>query len=426
MPKLQVVIEGLFDKRRLLDYLRHFVMWETGDGFVKKIAGYHQFHAVNKAVRETVRASKPSGDKRIGVDKPSGLVVDYLGLAEQLRRAVSTYGGSAGDRPGVPVEVALEVLKEKVEVVRGLFHGFDYSGYFTGTAKVRIAALSGGANHECGVDDGRKRYLDAMAALNKAVGIAIHLDGARHLRDEVGYFQAVEASLRKYTTGGSGKSDEELDLAIKQIVSEAVSSDGVIDIFGTAGIKKPDISILSDAFLETVRANPHKNLQLEVLKKLLADEIQSMTRRNVVQARKFSEMLAKTITGYHNRTLEAAQVILEWIEMAKEMREAPHRGQALGLTADEMAFYDALVSHGGVKDVMDDKVLAAIAHDLAEAIRSSVTIDWTQKEAVRADMRRKVKRLLAKHGYPPDKQPAAVVTVIEQAEVVAKDWAEAA
>jgi len=318
------------------------------------------------------------------------------------------------------------VLRTKVEVVQAMFHGFDYTGYFGTVAAKRLAALSGGANHVCIPHDGRKRFLDAMAALNKAVGIAIHLEGARDLRDEVGYFQAVEKNLRKYTTGDGGQSDEQLNAALKQLVSSAVASEGVVDIFGAAGLKKPDISILSDEFLESVKVSPHRNLQIELLKKLLADEIRSMTRKNVVQSKKFSEMLEQTLLAYQNRTLEAAQVILELIDMAKTLRDTPQRGSALGLTEDEMAFYDALVAHGGVKEVMGDTVLAAIAHDLVNAIRESVTIDWTQKEAVRADMRRKVKRLLRQHGYPPDKQADAVVTVIEQAEAVCRVWGEAA
>ena len=189
---------------------------------------------------------------------------------------------------------------------------------------------------------------------------------------------------------------------------------------------KPDISILSDQFLESVKKNPHRNLQLEVLKKLLNDEIRSLSRRNVVQSRRFSEMLEKTLITYQNRSLEAAEVILQLIELAKEMREAPKRGDSLGLTEDEMAFYDALAAHGNVRDIMGDDILSLIAHDLVEAIRSSVAIDWTEKEAVRANMRRKVKRLLRKHGYPPDKAEAAMATVIEQAEVVCKEWAEVA
>jgi len=360
---------------------------------------------------------------RVFKDKPSGLVVDYLGLADHLRAAVGTYGGHQGEKPGIPIELALAVLLRCLEVARDMFHGFDYTLYFGTQAAARLAALSGGANHICGLHDGKKRFMDAMAALNKAAGIALHLEGARHLRDEVGYFQAVESNLRKYTTGGSGKSSTELNAAIRQIVSGAVASDGVMDIFAVAGLKKPDISILSDKFLETVKASPHINLQLELLKKLLNDEIRSVSRTNVIQARKFSEMLAKTLLAYQNRSIETAQVILALIGMARELRDAPKRGEALGLTEDELAFYDALADHGDVKEVMGDTVLAAIAHDLVAAIQSSVTIDWTQKEAVRADMRRKVRKLLRKHGYPPGKQAAAVVTVLEQAEALCRDWA---
>ncbi len=364
-------------------------------------------------------------------DKPSGLVVDYLGLADQLRKAISHYGGGEGERPGVPIELALPVLQEKVEVVRSMFHGFDYSDFFGSKASTRLTALSGGVDHICGLepgdpDAGKKRYLEAMSSLNKAAGICQHHEAARPWRDEISFFQAVQRNIQKYTVGGSGKSNTELNAAIKQIVSGAVSTEGVMDVFGAAGLRRPDISILSNEFLETVKKSEHKNLQLELLKKLINDEIRTQGDRNVVQARKFSEMLERTLLRYQNRTIEAAQVIMELIELAKVMRDAPKRGDALGLTEDELAFYDALVDHGDVKNLMGDAVLAAIAHDLVEAIRRSVTIDWTQKEAVRADMRRKVKRLLRKHGYPPDKRAEAIVTVIEQAERVAKDWARAA
>jgi len=370
---------------------------------------------------------------RVFGDKKAGLVVDYLGLAEQLREAVEAYGGKKGDKPGIPVEVALAVLQEKHEIVKAMFHGYDYSGYFSANAPARLTTLVAGANHICKTPDGRQRFMDGMAALNGAVGIAIHLEAAQPLRDDVGYFQALTSYLKKHTGGGGGggddddeNDDEALNAAVRQIVSEAVSSDGVVDIFGAAGLKKPNISILSDEFLDGVKTSPYKNLQLEVLRRLLNDEVRAVSRKNRIQGKKFSEMLATTIKAYLNRTLEAAEVILELIEMAKQMREAPKRGEALGLTDDEMAFYDALVAHGGVKELMADKVLADIAHDLVKAIRESVTIDWTQKESVRAAMRSKVKRLLRKHGYPPDKREEAVVTVIEQAEVLCREWGEAA
>ncbi|MCB9735361.1 MAG: type I restriction endonuclease subunit R [Deltaproteobacteria bacterium] len=364
---------------------------------------------------------------RVFKDKPAGLVVDYLGIAEQLKKAVGAYGGEARERPGVPIEAALRVLVEKLDVVRAMFHGLDYAAWFGDSHAARLDLLAAGVDHVSATPELKKRFLEAMVVLNKAAAIAIHLEEARGHRDELGFFQAVQANTKKYTTtgpgGGDGKTGEELDLAIRQIVSAAVAADGVIDIFGAAGLKKPDLSILSDEFLATLEASPYRNLQLELLQKLLNDEIRGLAERNVVQSRKFSEMLTKTLLAYQNRALESAQIIAELIELAKAMQAAPKRGEALGLTEDELAFYDALADHGGVREVMGDKVLAAIAHDLVAAIRASVSLDWTQKEAVRADMRRKVKRLLKKHGYPPDKQAEAVKTVIEQAETVCRDWA---
>ena len=360
---------------------------------------------------------------RVFKDKPSGLVVDYLGIADQLRKAVGTYGGRTGEKPGVPVELALQALEERFSIVRDMFHGFDYQGFFSTKAADRLSALSGGADHILGLDDGKKRFLDAMHSLNKAAGIAQHLEGAIPLRDEIGYFQSVQAQLQKYTTSSKGYNLDTLNAHVRQIVSDAITSDGVVDIYRSAGLKRPDLSILSDEFLETVKVSEHKNLQLELLKKLLGDELKRMTRTNVVQARAFSEMLEKTLLAYQNRSIESAQVIIELINMAKEMRDAPKRGTALGLTDDELAFYDALVAHGNVKEVMGDKILAAIAHDLVDIIKKTVSIDWTQKETVRAKLRTSIKRLLRKHGYPPDKRQAAVDTVLEQAEEVCRDWA---
>ena len=361
---------------------------------------------------------------RVWGAKPAGLVVDYLGVAEELRKAVGTYGGRKGERPGVPVEEALRVLQEKVDVVRTLFHEFDYSGYTSEKPDEQLDTLAGGADHILGLENGKQRFLDAMSGLNKAAGIAIHLEEARGLRDDIAFFQAVQKNVRKYATSpaGSGRTSEELGAAIRQIVSSAVHSEGVIDIFGAAGLDRPDLSILSDEFLATVRESPHRNLQIEALRKLLRDEIRAQERRNVVQARRFSEMLEKTLLGYQNRSLEAAEVVLELVEMAKVIREAPKRSEALGLTEDELAFYDALADHDGVREVMNDEVLGVIARDLAEAIRTSVTIDWTQKEAVRAKMRARVKRLLRRHGYPPDRHEAATTTIIRQAETTSKTW----
>ncbi len=366
-------------------------------------------------------------------DKPAGLVVDYLGLAEELRKAIKTYSDRRDRNPAEPLEEqALMVLQEKLEVVRAMFHGFDYRGFFSLEPTARLTALAGGVDHICGLDPGdpdagKKRFLDAMFLLNKAAAIALHMEDARQYRDEIGYFQAIQSNIQKYTVrGDSGKTDAELNAAIRQIVSGAITSGGVIDVLGDAGIQKPDISVLSDEFLETLKKSQHKNLQLELLKKLLSDEIQRQSGRNVVASRKFSEMLENTLLRYKNRTIDATQVILELIEQSKELRDASKRGEALGLTEDELAFYDALADHENVREVMQDHVLATIAQDLVRTIRGSVSIDWTKKESVRADMRRNVKRLLKLHGYPPDKQAAAVLTVIEQAEQVCKDWAYSA
>ena len=365
---------------------------------------------------------------RVWRDKPSGLVVDYLGVAEELRQAVGTYGGRRGEPAGLPIDQALHVLEEKVDVVRSLFHGFDRSGYQSSDPGRQLETLADGADLVLGLDDGKDRFLNAMSTLGKAAGIAIHLEQARPLVGDVAFFQAVEKNVRKYAASPAGgdQSRSELGAAIRQIVSGAVASTGVVDVFGAAGVERPDLSILSEEFLESVRQTGRPNLQIEALRKLLAGEIKARGKRNVVEARRFSEMLERTIASYQNRSLEAAEVIMELIEMARTIRDAPKRGEALGLSDDELAFYDALADHGGVREVMSDKDLSKIAHELVTAIRGSVTIDWTQKEAVRAKLRSRVKRLLRRSGYPPDQQEAALATVIEQAETVARNWSRAA
>lgn len=360
---------------------------------------------------------------RVWRDKPSGLVVDYLGVAEQLKQAVQVYSGRGDAPPGVPIEQAMTLLEECMDVVAGMFHGFDISGYHATAPEPRLRTLTGGVNHIIGLKDGKPRYLGAMSRLNKALAIAQHLEDAKRFRSDAMFYQAVEQNLRKYTVTGAGADIDQVNVAIRQLIASAVESRGVIDIFGEVGMAKPELSILSDEFLHGLKNSEHKNLGVEVLQKLLIDELTLMKHKNLVQARRFSEMLERTIIRYQNRTIESAQVILELIDMAKEVRDSPKRGDALGLTADELAFYDALLDHGGVREVMSDDVLGEIARALVERIRTSVTIDWKQKESVRAKMRTKIKRLLRKHGYPPDKRKAAVDTIIEQAEEVCKDWA---
>lgn len=362
---------------------------------------------------------------RVHKDKPSGLIVDYLGVAQEMKKAVQWYdrGQTHSERPGIPVEEALTELEKRHDVAVSMFHGFDYNGFFTLDAAARVEALAGGGDHICTLDDGKKRFAKAMAALNQISGIALHLEGARKYRNDIAFFQAVQKSVSKTTTP-KGESDGSLNAAIRQIVSSAiVPDDEVLDLLGMAGIEKPDISILSDVFLESVRTSPYKNLQLEVLQKLLKDQIGGMRKRNVVQARKFSEMLEEAIRKYQNKSVDAVAVVLELIEMAKKMRAQAERGEKLGLTDDEVAFYDALAEHNAGDGAMKNDDLAIIAHNLVEMIRKSVTIDWTQRDSVRARLRIRVKRLLKRAGYPPDRSQLAIQTVLKQAESSCADWA---
>jgi len=271
-------------------------------------------------------------------------------------------------------------------------------------------------------EDGKTRLLQAVTELSQAFALSVPHPEALRIRDDVGFFQAVRSAIAK-STRVPGKPEEELDLAVRQIVSKAVSSDEVVDIFSAAGLKKPDISILSDEFLSEIQGMPHRNLALEVLQKLLNDEIKARAMKNLVQSRSFAEMLERTIRRYQNRTIEAAQVILELIQLAKEMREAKSRGEKLGLTEDEVAFYDALEVNDSAVKVLGDETLKTIARGLVEAVRRNVTIDWTVRESARAKLRTTVRRLLRKYGYPPDKQAKATLTVLEQAELLCKDWA---
>ncbi len=363
---------------------------------------------------------------RVHEDKPSGLVVDYLGVAAELKAAIEYYDpkkqASQTEPRSLPIELALEELVKRHGIVRDMFHGFDYSGFFSANKPLRVQTLAAAENHILALEDGKKRYREAMAGLNKAAGLALHLESARHLRDDVAFFQAVQASLGKHTTP-RGSSDEALNAAVRQIVSRAVvPDDEVLDLLGLAGVDKPDISILSEAFLESLRVTAYPDLQVEALNKLLKDEIRTIERRNVVQGRRFSERLQEAINKYQNRSLDAVQVIQELVELARAFRQAQEQGQKLGLNEAELAFYDALADHGDVRDLMGDTVLSEIAQQLVATIRKSVTLDWTQKENVRAKLRLKVKLLLKKFKYPPDQSEKAIALVIHQAETSCADW----
>jgi len=359
---------------------------------------------------------------RVFKDKPGGLVVDFLGIADELKKALADYTEGSRSETGIPQEEAVAIMLEKYEIVSSMFYGFDYFRFGTGTATERVSIIPAAIEHILVQQSGKERLLQTVTELSRAFALAVPHEKALEIKDDVGFFQAVRSAIAK-NTRVPGKTQEELDTAIRQIVSKAVSSDQVIDIFSATGLKKPDISILSDEFLAEVQKMPYRNLALELLNKLLNDEIKARSRKNLVQSRSFAEMLEKTIRRYQNRTIEATRVIVELIELAKQMREAKSRGEKLGLSEDEEAFYDALEVNDSAVKVLGDEVLKTLARELVETVRRNATIDWTVRESARAKLRTMVRRLLRKHGYPPDKQEKATLTVLEQAELMCKDWA---
>jgi type I restriction enzyme, R subunit len=358
---------------------------------------------------------------RVFKDKPGGLIVDYLGIADELRRALADYSERDRHEAGIPVEEAVRALQEKDEIVRAMLHGFDWKPYFAGTPHQRLAVIPKAEQHILGQVDGEKRYLKAVSDLSKAFALSVPDERALAIRDDVGFFQAVRSALAKATIEGR-RTQEELDSAVRQIVSRAVVSDEVVDIFSAAGLRRPELSIFSDEFLEEVKRLPYRNLALEVLRKLLNDETKGWSKRNLIQGRRFSEMLEATIRKYQNRSLGAAEVISELIDLAKNMKEARARGAMLGLSLEEEAFYDALEANDSAVAVLGDENLRTIARELVETVRKNVSIDWTVKESVRAKLRLMVKRVLRKNGYPPDKQEKATQTVLQQAELLCAGW----
>jgi type I restriction enzyme, R subunit len=362
---------------------------------------------------------------RVFKDKPGGLVVDYLGLAQELKAALATYTESGGTgRTALDQGEAVAVMLEKHEVCGALFHGFDRSKWTSGRPQGRLGLLPAAQEHILRQENGKDRCVQAVRDLSQAFALAVPHAEALRIRDDVAFFQAVQAVLAKRAPGDA-RPEEEIDHAVRQIISRAVAPEGVVDIFAAAGLQKPDISILSDDFLADVRGMPHRNLAVELLQKLLKGELSFRRRKNVVQARSFADMLEQTIRRYQNRAIEAAQVIEELIQLAKDMRAANARGEALGLSEDELAFYDALETNDSAVKVLGDETLRAIARELVETVRNNVTIDWTLRENVRAQLRVLVKRILRKHGYPPDKQERATATVLEQAALLSEQWAAA-
>ena len=369
---------------------------------------------------------------RVYKDKDGGLVVDYIGIANDLKRALSLYTDSGGKgKPAFDQEEAASVMMGKYEIVSQMFSeqptdasvpkGFDYKKFFSLTPKEKLYFPIQAANFLLGLENGKDRYINSVTALSKSFAISVPHPYTIDIRDEVGLFQAIKARIVKVTQSGKGKSDEEIETAIKQILSDAVVSDEVIDIFDAAGIKKPDISILSDEFLAEVKGMTHKNLALELLKKLLNGEIKTRQRINLVQSKKFSEMLDNAVKNYQNNLITSAQIIDEMIRLAKDIKEADRRGDDLGLDFREYAFYSALEVNDNSVAVLGDEVLRHIARELVDTVKKNTSIDWTVRDNVQAKMRIAVKKILRKHGYPPDMELKATETVIEQAKLLADD-----
>lgn len=381
---------------------------------------------------------------RVFKDKPGGLVVDYLGIATDLKKALSFYSdaGGKGD-PAETQEKAVEMLIEKLEVVRQIFAeesksreaiavaeptayygahpgtGFNYRRFFTASPKEKLSILLQAEEHILGLEDGKNRFINEVMLLSKAYALSIPHPQALAIKDEVAFFQAVKARLVKFIGEGTGRSDIDIETAIRQIVDQALSTDQVIDIFDAAGIKKPEISILSEEFLLEIQGMKHKNLALELLKKILNDEIRSRSKTNLVRSRALLEMLETAIRKYQNNLLTTAEIIQELIDLAKEVKASDERGVKLGLSQDELAFYDALEVNDSAVQVLGDEQLRLIAREVAEKVKANATIDWTIRESARAKLMVLVRRTLNKYGYPPDKQQKAIETVLKQAELLA-------
>jgi type I restriction enzyme R subunit len=368
---------------------------------------------------------------RVYKDKPGGLIVDYLGIASDLKKALSFYSdaGGKGD-PTILQEQAVQLMLEKLEVVSNMFHGFNYEDYFEAETSKKLSMILAAEEHILGLEDGKKRYINEVSALSKAFAIAIPHDQAMDAKDEISFFQAVKARLAKFDSTGTGKTDEEIDLSagyaqaettIRQVIDKALVTEKVIDVFDAAGLKKPDISILSEEFLLELKGMEHKNVALEVLKKLLSDEIKSRAKKNLVKSKSLMEMLENAIKKYHNKILTAAEVIEELINLSKDIVEMDSEAKAMGLSDYEYAFYTAVANNDSARELMQKDKLRELAVVLTETIKQNASIDWTIKESVKAKLKVAVKRLLRKYGYPPDMQMLATETVLKQAEMIANE-----
>lgn len=363
---------------------------------------------------------------RVYLDKPGGLIVDYLGIASDLKEALSFYSDSGGrGDPTLAQEQAVHLMLEKLEVVSAMYHGFAYEDYFTADTRQKLSIILAAEDHILGLKDGKKRYINEVTALSQAFAIAIPHEQAMEAKDEVAFFQAVKARLAKFDGTGSGKTDEEIETTIRQVIDKALVSEQVIDVFDAAGIKKPDISILSEEFLLELKGMEHKNVALEVLKKLLNDELKTRAKKNLVQSRSLMEMLEAAIKKYQNKILTAAEVMDELIKISKEIVASDSEAKRLGLSDFEYAFYTAVANNESAKELMQHDKLRELAVVLTQKVKENASIDWTIKESVRAKLKVIVKRLLRQYGYPPDMQILATETVLKQAEMIASELCEA-
>lgn len=357
---------------------------------------------------------------RVYKDKPGGLIVDYLGIASDLKKALAFYSDSGGKGdPTILQEQAVQLMLEKMEIVSQMYYGFEYETYFEAGTSKKLSMILAAEEHILGLEEGKKRYINEVTALSRAFAIAVPHKQAMDAKDEISFFQAVKARLAKFDETGSGKTDYQIETTIKQVIDQALISEQVIDVFDAAGIKKPDISILSEEFLMELKGMEHKNVALEVLKKLLNDEIRSRAKKNLVKSKTFLEMLENSIKKYHNKILTAAEVIEELINLSKDIVEMDNEAKRMGLTDFEYAFYTAVANNDSARELMQQDKLRELAVVLTETIRKNATIDWTIKESVKARLKVAVKRILRKYGYPPDMQMLATETVLKQAELIA-------
>jgi len=362
---------------------------------------------------------------RVYKDKPGGLIIDYLGIASDLKNALSFYSDSGGKGdPTILQEQAVELMLEKLEVVSNLFYGFSYEDYFDADTSKKLSMILSAEEHILSLEDGKKRYIDEVTALSKSFAIAVPHEQAMDVKEEVAFFQAVKARLVKFDGTRNGKTDEEIETTIRQVIDQALVSEQVIDIFDAAGIKKPNISILSEEFLLELKGMKHKNIALEILKKLLNDEIKSRSKKNLVKTKSLMEMLENAIKKYHNKILTAAEVMEELIKLSKEIVNMDSEAKELGLTDFEYAFYTAVSDNDSAKELMQKDKLRELAVILTERVKANASIDWTIKESVRAKLKVIIKRTLRQFGYPPDMQKLATETVLKQAELIANELTE--